>query len=71
MATNHTTQRLAAGRVFGDLRLHAFTDAPAIALCDAGVLMVRAAGGFDPDDPDSDICRMCVDILRRQERAAR
>lgn len=71
MPPNHLTQRLAAGRVFGDLRVHAFSDAPAIALCDAGVLMARTGGHFDPDDADSDVCRMCVDILRRQERAAR
>lgn len=71
MATHDTTQRLAAGRVFADLRVHAFTDAPAIALCDAGVLMARTAGLFEPDDLDSDVCRMCVDILRRQERTLR
>ena len=59
--------RLAAGRVFGDVRVHVFTDAPAMALCGAGVLMLSLGSWAELDD-DADVCAMCTDLLRRPDR---
>ena len=64
MQEQRTDARLAAGRVFADVRLHAFTDAPAMALCGAGVLML-GTGAWSELDEDADTCQMCEELLRR------
>ena len=64
MPGRRTAPRLVAGRVFADVRLHAFTDAPAMALCGAGVLMLGTGRWVDLDE-GADTCQMCEELLRR------
>lgn len=64
MTEPRTDARLAAGRVFADVRVHAFSDSPAMALCGGGVLML-ATGGWSDLDAEADRCAMCEELLRR------
>ena len=64
MTEPRTNTRLAAGRVYADVRIHAFSDAPAMALFCAGVLML-GTGGWSERDAAADSCAMCEELLRR------
>ena len=64
MTEPRTDARLAAGRVYADVRVHAFSDAPAMALCGSGVLMLGTGAWADVGATD-DTCAMCEELLRR------
>lgn len=64
MTEPRTHSRLEAGRVYADVRIHAFSDSPAMAICGAGVLML-ATGGWSDLEPAADTCAMCEELLRR------
>ena len=52
------------GRVFGDLRIHAFRGTTAV--CDAGSLLYASGAAFDATDG----CEMCGHLLTREMVAA-
>ena len=57
-----------AGRVFADLRVHAFAGDPPEAACGAGA-PVRIIGlTFSSDAPGTDPCQMCVHVLAAAAR---
>jgi hypothetical protein len=49
------------GKVRYDDRVHAVVGVPPSAVCDAGLMVTRIAGRFDPTDERS--CQVCAKVL--------
>jgi hypothetical protein len=49
------------GKVRYDDRVHAVVGVPPTAVCDAGLMISRIAGKFDPDDDHS--CTRCAQVV--------